>query len=204
MAITKITYHQVDKKRVKEERLMTAREIKAETMKNRGWDKATYQKQYDLFKNKLRAFENYERAHGKEVTPQSPAEVLYRQAKAMAREGNAYQPSIKMQRIMSFSAVSITKGRELAKDVESAYSKNRAKTYASATEKAFKQFINDVPKAKEIDETITDPVKKEQALAKLADHIHAKMKGDGSPVAEGETYGSDEAGKDFDYSAWLD
>lgn len=204
MAITKITYHQKNGVRVKEERPMTAREVKAEIMKNRGWDKATYQKQYDLFKNKLRAFESYERAHGKKVKPQSPAEVLYRQAKAMAREGNAYQPSITMQRIMSFSAVSITKGRELAKDMESAYSKNRAKTYASATQKAFEKFINDVPKAKEIDDNITDPVKKEQALAKLADHIHAKMKSDGTPVPDGETYGSDVAGDDFDYSAWLD
>lgn len=167
------------------------------------WTEDQYKKQYDLFKNKLRAYESYRRAHGAEVKTQSPQEVLYRIAKAKKREGAAYRPSLEMQRIQSFSAVSITKGRRLAEDLESDYSRRRGETFAATTLQAFAGFIRDVGKAQEIVATIEDPVKKEEALKALADHVHAKQKSSGE-VFSGEAYGSDEAGEDFDYSKWLD
>ena len=182
---------------------ISAAKIKATIMKAHGWTSEQYRKQYDIFKNKLRAYESFRRAHGAKFDIQSPQEVLYKQAKAMNREGPNYTPSREMQRIQSFSAVSITKGRKLAEDLESTYSRRKAQIFAATTSRQFAQFIKDVPKAKEIDETITDPVAKEEALKALAEHIHAKQKETGEVFA-GEVYGSDDAGDDFDYGEWLE
>ena len=182
---------------------ITARQKKAAIMSANNWTEDQYRKQYDIFKNKLRAYESYRKAHGAEVEPQSPQEVLYRAAKAKKREGSEYKPSLEMQRIQSFSAVSITKGRKLAEDTESEYSRRRGAAFASTTAKAFEGFIRDVPKAQEIVETIEDPVKQEEALKALAEHVHAKQKPSGEVFA-GEVYGSDDAAEDFDYSDWLD
>lgn len=182
---------------------LSNREVKQTIMKAHGWTNEQYRKQYDLFKNKLRAFESFEKAHGKEVKAQSPQELLYRQSKAMLREGSEYKPSSTMQRIQAFSAVSITKGRKLAQDLDSVYTKRREEAYAAVTAKAFDGLIRDVPKAQEIVNSIEDPVKREEALKALADHIHAAQTPSGEVFA-GETFGSDTAGEDFDYSQWLD
>lgn len=182
---------------------VTARQKKAAIMAANNWTEEQYRKQYDIFKNKLRAYESYRRAHGAAVETQSPQEVLYRAAKAKKREGSEYTPSLEMQRIQSFSAVSITKGRRLAQDVESEYSRRRGAAFAATTARAFAGFIRDVDKAKEIVATIEDPVKQEEALKALAEHVHAKQRPSGE-VFGGEVYGSDEAAEDFDYSEWID
>lgn len=182
---------------------LKAGEAKQLIMSVNKWTEEQYRKQYDLFKNKLRAYESFKKAHGVEVKEQSPLEMLYKQAKAKRLYGPNYEPSIKMRTIQSFSAVSITKGRKLAREFDSAYSKARGETIESATQTAFKSFIMNSTKAQEIDEQISDPVKKQAALAALADHIHAKQKPNGEAFA-GEEYGSDPAGEDFDFSEWLD
>ena len=182
---------------------MKAGEAKQFIMSVNKWTEEQYRKQYDLFKNKLRAYESFKKAHGVEVKEQSPLEVLYKQAKAKRLYGPNYEPSIKMRTIESFSAVSITKGRKLAAQTESAYSKARGAAIEKATQDAFAGFFKKSDKASEINETITDPVKKEAALAALAEHIHAKQRPNGE-VMHGEEVGSDPAGADFDYSEWLD
>lgn len=182
---------------------MKAGEAKQFIMSVNKWTEEQYRKQYDLFKNKLRAYESFKKAHGVEVKEQSPLEVLYSQAKAKRLYGPNYVPSIKMRTIQSFSAVSITKGKKLAQDFESAYSKARGKTIEDATKSAFSAFIKSSSKAQEIDEQISDPVKKEAALAALADHIRSKKAPNGQ-VFKGEEVGSDPMGADFDYSEWLD
>ena len=179
------------------------REKKRLIMSVHGWTADQYRKQYDLFKNKLRAYESFRQAHGAEVKAQSPQELLYKQAKAMKREGSEYSPSLEMKRIQAFSAVSITKGRRLAQDLESEYSKRRTATFARTTNLAFRNFIEQVDKAQEIVDMIEDPVKQEEALKALAEHIHAKQQPKGEVFA-GEQYGSDPAGDDFDYSEWLE
>jgi len=178
-------------------------EIRETIMKANNWTEDQYRKQYDIFKNKLRAYESYRKAHGANVKEQSPLEVLYRQAQAMKREGASYEPSLEMKRIQSFSAVSITKGRRLAQDLESEYSQRRGEAFARTTEQAFAGFISKVSKAQEIVDTIEDPVKQEEALKALAEHVHAKQKPTGE-IYGGETYGSDDAAEDFDYSEWLE
>lgn len=178
-------------------------EVKKTIMRANDWTEEQYRKQYDLFKNKLRAFENYKRAHGVDVEEQSPLEILYRAAKSKIKYGSEYTPTLAMQRIQAFSAVSITKGKQLAADLESEYSRRRGETFEKTTRTAFKEFIEQVGKAAEIDAAIDDPVKKEEALKALAEHIKAKQAPSGEVFASGETYGSDEAGEDFDYSEWL-
>lgn len=188
---------------------VSSRKMKAAIMAAHGWTEEQYRKQYDIFKNKLRAYESYRGARlglseeELKKTRQSPQVLLYRQAKAMKREGSEYQPSIAMQRILAFSAVSITKGRKLAYDLESSYSKRRGEIFKTATEAAFAGFIAAVPKAQEIMETIEDPVRREEALKALADYVHAKQKPNGQ-FEEGEVYGSDDAAEGFDISEWLD
>lgn len=186
---------------------LSARQIKQQTMKLRGWDESEYQRQYDLFKNRLRAYESFKGANlGEEPERQSPSELLYKQAKAMKAHGGEYKPSAKMKQIQSFPAVSITKGKRGAIETSSAYYQKRTAQYKANVQKAFEQFIAKVGKASEIDETIENPVKKEKALSALADHIHEQQKamGDGGAFKSGETFGSDPLGEDFDYSEWLD
>lgn len=178
-------------------------EIKKTIMAANNWNEDQYRKQYDIFKNKLRAFESYKQAHGVKVDPQSPLELLYKTARAKEKYGEAYTPSLQMQRIESFSAVSITQGRRLAMNKESEYSKRRAQTFAATTETAFKEFIAQVPQAAEIDRRIKDPVMKEEALKALAEHIKAKQAPSGE-VFGNDNVGSDRAAEDFDINEWLE
>lgn len=190
---------------------VSTHEVKKAIMKENRWTESQYQKKYDLFKNKLRAKESFEIAHGLKVERQSPVEVLYKQAQAKERarkSGQKYTPSIAMKRIQSFSAVSITKGRALAQDTESSYSQRSAKVYERSTTKAFRGLIEKNAKAKEIATKVKDPVKREQALKDYAEKIHAKMDEEGKAqedeaIPHGESYGSDES-TDFDYSQYLD
>lgn len=197
---------------------MTKREIKAGTMKLKGWTAEEYRKQYDLFKNKTRAYEAFMGDKGK----QSISEMMYRQAKAEHRYGSAYKPSAKMKLITKFPAVSISRGKKMAKAITSAYYQARAEQLAEQVQVSFSDFIEQVKKAKEIDDAIQDPIKKEKALAALADYIHAKQKilqqqaekeesgiGTGKVKKKGTTtksveqFASDPLGEDFNYNQWL-
>ena len=195
-------------KMVKGQRVeMSSREVKAYIMKQNGWTSRQYDKQYDIFKNKLRAYENYERAHGVTSPRQSPTQLLYKEAKAKAREGADYTPSIKMRRIRSFTSVSSGKAGQKALQGQR-YQARRAQLYEEATSKQFKGLIDNNPKAKEIAERIKDPVKREQALADYANAIHAKIDEEGKAqeneaIPFGETFGSDDPA-DFDIEAYLD
>lgn len=195
-------------KMVKGQRVeMSSREVKAYIMKQNGWTSNQYDKQYDIFKNKLRAYENYERAHGVTSQRQSPTQLLYKEAKTKAREGADYTPSIKMRRIRSFTSVSSGKAGQKALQGQR-YQARRAQLYEEATSKQFKGLIDNNPKAKEIAERIKDPVKREQALRDYADKIHAKIDEEGKAqeneaISFGETFGSDDT-VDFDISEYLD
>ena len=175
-------------------------EAKRTIMRANRWTEEQYRKQYDLFKNKLRAYESFKRAHGVEVKTQSPQELLYKQARAKLREGADYEPSEKMKQIESFSAVSITKGRKLAADLESEYSKRRAAEYEQYVANRFEGLINANPKAAEIVARVSDPVKREEALADYADLLEEQQKG--GAIASGEAVGSGTA-IEFDISPYL-
>lgn len=205
-------YKKVTIKGEKVDKELTNREVKAYIMKVNGWTSQQYDKQYDIFKNKLRAFENYERIHAGSTTRQSPAQVLYKEAKAKVREGADYTPSIKMQRIRSFTSVSSGKAGQKALQGKR-YQERRTALYMEATNKQFKGFLENNDKANELAKQITDPVKREKFLADYANKVHAQIaekeeeakkqrNGEGIPY-DSEVFGSDDP-VDIDISAYLD
>lgn len=185
---------------------MTSREVKDYIKKVNNWTNDQYQKQYDIFKNKLRAYENFEAQHGL-VKKQSPVELLYKEARTKAREGSNYKPSIKMQTIRKFTSVSSGKAGQKALQGKR-YQERRSKLYDEATRKQFGGLIDKNQTAQEIMKKITDPVKRREALTVLANKIKMKIDEEGKAqdneaIPFGETYGSSDALNDFDIDAYL-
>lgn len=194
---------------------ITRRDMKATIIKANNWTEEQYRKQYDIFKNKLRFYENVQRSRGLKVEPQSPQELLYKAARSKLRYGSDYEPSQEMQQIQSMTAHSISKGRGIAKRAS-------GKSYKAAVSKIinirFKGLVDYYDKAKEIVDRISDPVKQEEALKAFAEYLHrtqpraGKDKGAPKPTTgaggfvQGETYGSGDAddGDEFDFYEWLD
>lgn len=184
---------------------LSAKEVKNFIMKVNNWNADQYQKEYDIFKNKLRTLENFEGVP--KADRESPVELLYKQAKAKKRYGSDYQPSIKLQRILSTSAYSSSPKRQQQLLKNQSYVERLQKRYRESTNKAFKGLLEKNPVAKEIDEKIKDPVQREKALFDLADKLHARIDEVGiitdlGGIPFGETFGSSE-GIDFDFTAYL-
>ena len=205
---------------------MTNREVKAYIMKANGWTSDQYRKQYDIFKNKLRAYESYKQAQGGQVKQQSVVSVMFKEAKAMRQYGANYTPSRKMEQIKGFSAYSITKGRKLA--TTDAYQEKQAEKYGQYISGRFGNYDPKDPskndgfigankgaqaivaafmkKAQESGKPI-NYAKMEDALSAYADKVHAKVDEqdkveDGQAIPSGETYGSD-IQDDFDVTEYL-
>lgn len=184
---------------------LKASEVKNFIMKVNNWNADQYQKEYDIFKNKLRTLENFEGVPKAER--ESPVELLYKQAKAKKRYGADYQPSIKFQRILSTSAYSSSPKRQRQLLKNQSYVDRLQKRYRESTNKAFKGLLEKNPVAKEIDEKIKDPVQREKALIDLADKIHARIDEQGvitdlGGIPFGESVGSSDV-IDFDLTSYL-
>ena len=181
---------------------VSPREVKKFIMSAHGWTAEAYTKKRDIFKNKLRAYESFQRAQGKEVKQQNVVELLYKQAKAMKRYGSKYTPSQEIKRIEAFSAVSITRGRNQAKRQGKAFNAINAKQLAYVSDR-FEKLVNTNDGAKRIVEAFykkaeeegkpVNATKLEEALADYANAIHARIdsQGEGETIPSGETYGSD-------------
>lgn len=183
---------------------LTARDVKAYVMKERGWTSEQYNKEYDKLRNRLRAYEAFQRQSGISVEAQSPASILYFESRARRREGSEYQPSLELQRIKSFP--SISSGKALGKALERR-SETFARRYTETTNKVFAGLIAANPTAAEIAEHVTDPVKRERALIDLATKLHARQDAAGrvqssSAIPFGQAVGSDEP-LDFDIESYL-
>ena len=183
---------------------LTARDIKSYVMKERGWTSDHYSKEYDKLRNRLRAYEAFQRQSGVSAEAQSPASILYFESRARKREGAEYQPSLELQRIKSFPSISSGKalGRALERRIETF-----AHRYTETTNKVFAGLIAANPTAAEIAERVTDPVKRERALIDLATKLHARQDAAGrvqasSAIPFGQAVGSDEA-IDFDIESYL-
>lgn len=185
-------------------------EIKKTIMQANGWTEDEYRKKYDIFKNKLRAYENYRKAGGAKVKEQSPIEVLYRQARAKQRYGVNYQPTQEMRRIEKFGAYSITKGKQLAEN--EGYRKRLENKQLDYINTRFGGFLRANTKANEIYNAMiakgADPVAIENALSDYANLIHEKIdeskaEDEEGGIPSGETYGSDDVDFDFDYNVYL-
>lgn len=186
---------------------MSNREIKQYIMKVNGWTSEQYDKQYDIFKNKVRAFEAYEKQHGRtRIEKQSPVEILYKEARSKAIHGENYKPSLQMQRIRRFTSVSSgKKGQQALQGTR--YQQRRSALYAETTLNAFDAFIKQNPTAQRIIAEIKDPVKREEALIALAEKVKARRDEQGRVQANeqipfGEVQGSDVQVDDFNIDAY--
>ena len=205
-AKTHYKYIQKNKERVKV--AMTSREVKAFIMRINGWTAEEYQKNYDIFKNKLRAYEAVE-AQGGNVKKQSVVDVLYAEAKSKELYGADYKPSEKMKRIRATSAYSITKGRKKAQ--EQAYLEKERKKYEGYIKKDYGGLIdwannpkNDSVIAAQVRKLIEegqDPIKVHAGLSALATEFERLRRDQGKYI--GDYIGSDKSDMYFDVSPYL-
>lgn len=179
---------------------LSAQAVKREIIKAQGWTEAQYKSEYNIIRNKLRNYEKYMRESGADVQPQSVQQFLYFESKRKL-EGS-YTPSIKMRAIQSFSAQST------GKKIGTKTRQRMGNIITKATNERFAGLINANPKAREIAESIKDPVLRERALADFANKLHIKIKASGvaeskSAIPFGQKVGSTEP-IDFDYSSYLE
>ena len=194
---------------------MTSREVKQFIMKQNNWTADEYQKKYDIFKNKLRAYESFKRAQGVNVEQQSVVSVLFKEAKAKQVYKGDYKPSRKMQQIQGFSAVSITKGRQYAQKKK--YAQRVNEKYGAYLEERFEGFIQSNKGAGRIVQAFMEDAKAkgepvnyaklERALSDYANKVKAKVSEDekvtdNEAIPNGETDGSPKE-VDFDYNDYL-
>lgn len=209
---------------------LTATEIKNFIMKERGWSSEQYQKEYDKLRNRLRNYEKLQRVQGLAVEPQSPAHILYFEARRQKQMGAEYIPSFELQRIKGFTSASTGKAYT-AKDIARLEAR-----YAQTTNKVFARFIEANPTANMIgaeQDIIIDPrtgkrrlatssddpaaivrgylipsaVRREEALKELAKEVHARQDEAGrieseSAIPFGQAMGSDIA-VDFSIESYL-
>ncbi|MCQ2398883.1 MAG: hypothetical protein MJ072_00050 [Clostridia bacterium] len=96
---------------------MTDKEIKADIMATTGWTSAEYQKNYDVFRNKVRTYErNF--APGKKYKVN---ELLYEIERSKAKWGKGYKPSSLVRAIMATPSQSTGKTSISANVIKSQY-----------------------------------------------------------------------------------
>ena len=194
-------------KTVKGQRVaVSAREVKSYVMKINNWTEAEYNQERYKLKNRLRTYEAYAGVPTNKA--QSPTTLLYFEAKRKDQAGAKYKPSAEMQRIKGFS------GYGSASAIQKALASPKARRamdiqYTQATLSRFAGLIEASPKAKEIAEKVTDPVKREQALRDYANALgiarteaRKELEQSAIPIGYGEMFGYAEV-DDFDYSSYI-
>ena len=159
---------------------ISSKEMKSTIAKAYGITLEEVDKKYYLFRNRLRAYESLKRESGVDVTPQSPLNVMYKQAKTMLRHGADYKPSNEFEAINTFSAVSITKGEQLAKQTGSRYYKKHQAEIGSLAMNHFDKFIQAHTSAKELVKAYREGkitgVQLQASLAKMSKDVKAVQK----------------------------
>lgn len=181
---TRQKYERLTKTIIKDDKAvqvpLTSREMKSTIAKAYGISIADVDKKYYLFRNRLRAYESFKRESGYEVKPQSPLNVMYKQARDMIKHGADYKPSREFQAINQFSAVSITKGEQLAKATGSRYYKKHQTELGNLAIKNYDKFISAHKSAKELVQAYKEGkitgVNLQEALGQMAKDVKASIK----------------------------
>ena len=159
---------------------ISSREMKSTIAKAYGISLEDVDKKYYLFRNRLRAYESFKRESGEEVTPQSPLNLMYKQAKSMLRHGADYKPSNEFEAINTFSAVSISKGEQLAKATGSRYYKKHQAEIGSLALAHFDKFIQAHANAQELVKAYREGnitgVQLQSSLAQMSKDVKAIQK----------------------------
>lgn len=190
---------------------LSASQVKAEVMQIRGWTARQYEKEYDKIRNRIRAYEGFERSMGEKVTPESPAAFLYKESRAMQRHGAAYVPSARTAAIRQTTSISSGKALEtLLTGKTKAAKKARGAFYRRAAQgvERFSGLIAKNPTAARMAKEIKNPAKLLSALKAFANEMHIKIDEtgraqDSAAIPFGMSFGSSEE-LAFDYSAWLE
>lgn len=190
---------------------LSASQVKAEVMQIRGWTARQYEKEYDKIRNRIRAYEGFERSMGEKVTPESPAAFLYKESRAMQRHGAAYVPSARTAAIRQTTSISSGKALEtLLTSKTKAAKKARGAFYRRAAQgvERFSGLIAKNPTAARMAKEIKNPAKLLSALKAFANKMHIKIDEtgraqDSAAIPFGMSFGSTEE-LAFDYSAWLE
>lgn len=190
---------------------LSAAQVKAEVMLLRGWTARQYEKEYDKIRNRIRAYEGFERLKGEKVTPESPAAFLYKESRAMQRHGADYTPSPRTAAIRKTTSISSGKVLEnLLKGKSKSAKKARGAFYRRAAQgvERFSGLIAKNPTAAKMANEIKDPSKLLSALKAFANDLHIKIDASGraqdsAAIPFGMSFGSTEE-LAFDYSAWLE
>ena len=190
---------------------LSASQVKAEVMQIRGWTARQYEKEYDKIRNRIRAYEGFERSMGEKVTPESPAAFLYKESRAMQRHGAAYVPSARTAAIRQTTSISSGKALEtLLTGKTKAAKKARGAFYRRAAQgvERFSGLIAKNSTAAKMAKEIKNPAKLLSALKAFAEKMHIKIDEtgraqDSAAIPFGMSFGSTEE-LAFDYSAWLE
>lgn len=183
MAVRK-TYERLTKTIIKDDKAvqvkLTSREMKSTIAQAYGISIADVDKKYYLFRNRLRAYESFKIASGYEVQRQSPLNVMYKQARDMLKHGADYKPSREFQAINQFSAVSITKGEQLAKATGSRYYRKHQTELGNLALKYYDKFISAHKSAKDLVQAYKEGkitgVNLQEALGQMAKDVKASIK----------------------------
>lgn len=178
------TYERLTKTIIKDDKAiqvkLTSREMKSVIAQAYGISIADVDKKYYLFRNRLRAYESFKRESGYDVKPQSPLNVMYKQAREMIKHGADYKPSREFQAINQFSAVSITKGEQLAKATGSRYYRKHQTGLGNLALKNYDKFISAHKSAQELAQAYREGkitgVNLQEALGQMAKDVKASIK----------------------------
>lgn len=181
---TRQKYERLTKTIIKDDKAvqvpLTSREMKSTIAKAYGISIADVDKKYYLFRNRLRAYESFKRESGYDVKPQSPLNVMYKQARDMIKHGADYKPSREFQAINQFSAVSITKGEQLAKATGSRYYRKHQTGLGNLALKNYDKFISAHKSAQELVQAYREGkitgVNLQEALGQMAKDVKASIK----------------------------
>ena len=181
---TRQKYERLTKTIIKDDKAvqvpLTSREMKSTIAKAYGISLADVDKKYYLFRNRLRAYESFKRESGYDVKPQSPLNVMYKQARDMIKHGADYKPSREFQAINQFSAVSITKGEQLAKATGSRYYRKHQTELGNLALKNYDKFISAHKSAQELVQAYKEGkitgVNLQEALGQMAKDVKASIK----------------------------
>lgn len=181
---TRQKYERLTKTIIKDDKAvqvpLTSREMKSTIAKAYGISLADVDKKYYLFRNRLRAYESFKRESGYDVKPQSPLNVMYKQARDMLKHGSDYKPSREFQAINQFSAVSITKGEQLAKATGSRYYRKHQTELGNLALKNYDKFISAHKSAQELVQAYKEGkitgVNLQEALGQMAKDVKATIK----------------------------
>lgn len=181
---TRQLYERLTKTIIKDDKAvqvkLTSREMKSTIAQAYGISIADVDKKYYLFRNRLRAYESFKIASGYEVKRQSPLNVMYKQARDMLKHGADYKPSREFQAINQFSAVSITKGEQLAKATGSRYYRKHQTELGNLALKYYDKFIIAHKSAKDLVQAYKEGkitgVNLQEALGQMAKDVKSSLK----------------------------